>query len=92
MLITNGHLPYDEFDISSPVSLFSLLHNNIARFWDKQSKLIRNFHTTFSSELQEIFVGMTKGNVKERWTIDKIKKSNWYNQPIYKGDDLVKAV
>lgn len=46
----------------------------------------------FSPEFIELLNGMLKENPSERFTIDDIKKSKWYNGPTYTMDELRKEI
>mmetsp|Transcript_15387 Transcript_15387/g.13124 ORF Transcript_15387/g.13124 Transcript_15387/m.13124 type:complete len:103 (-) Transcript_15387:722-1030(-) len=92
MLATNGVLPYREHEKDMPNSLFTLLQHNPDKFFETHSKTLKKFHQIFTPEFKELFLGMTRADPKDRWTLEKIKKSSWYNKIIYLKSELPKAV
>jgi len=88
VLKSGGTIPYAENVSPNSTNLLDLLHNNNAEFWKVQCKIQNKPSSHFSPEFRELFNGMTKEKPKERFTIQDIKKSAWYNGSIMTADQL----
>jgi len=81
-------LPYsEEYPERNGFQLQELLVNGDPKYWDGMKKLCGK-RIKFENEFKKMFVSMVKKNPLERATIDDIKKSKWYNGPIYTTEQL----
>jgi serine/threonine protein kinase len=83
-----GALPHYENEDLGRISLYQLLQNNPDYFW-KCHCMIHGYSFTFwDVDFKDLFCCMTKANPLERPSIEQIKKSKWYDAPIYSDDKL----
>jgi len=85
--LKTGNFPYVE-DCKT-MRFEQLLQAEDPEFWDLHSKYHK---TSISESFKELFFMMVKQDVVERATIDEIKKSEWYNGPIYSPEELGKKM
>jgi len=57
------------------------------KYWEGIKK-ISGRNIKFDNDFKQMFLSMVKKNPMERATIDDIKKSKWYNGPIYTPEQL----
>jgi len=88
LLFCGGTRPHTEDCSYQGVDLFGLLHHNNHEFWEKHCEFQNRSQSFFSNDFRELFNGMTMFDPEERLTITQIKKSRWYNGPIYSNDEL----
>jgi len=70
-------------------NLYDLMVNNNERFWDVHcSELLKKDKNFFSDEFKELFNQMVTEKPQDRPNIDQIRKSNWYNGPVFTDDEL----
>mmetsp|Transcript_5177 Transcript_5177/g.4387 ORF Transcript_5177/g.4387 Transcript_5177/m.4387 type:complete len:269 (-) Transcript_5177:214-1020(-) len=82
-----GYAPYLEDQKVEGHDLMSLMFENPSLFWTVHKNFMEEGLVAGDS-FKELFIGMTKKDPAERLTIDEIKKSKWYNQPIYKEEEI----
>jgi len=88
ILKTGGLLPQTEDIPFRNVNLWDLMQTNPKRYFEIQAENLNETPDFFSEEFRELFLGMTKANPNERWTIEDIKKSKWYTGPRYSQSEL----
>jgi len=64
-----------------------LLRKNELEFW-KAHDFFKKMHVYFDEPFKRLFVGMTKENPFERFGLEEIKKTKWYNEPTYKIKEM----
>jgi len=87
-LKTRGLLPHSEGSLVAGINFCELLHNNDPKFWTKHIEVQKREKDFFESDFKELFTAMTKANPNERATLETIKKSKWYNGPVYSGEEF----
>jgi serine/threonine-protein kinase Chk1 len=88
VLKSEGVVPHSETTPFKGIDLFSLLNDNNPEFWKNHCELQRKSVSFFSPDFKELFNGMMKVNVEERFTLDEIKSSAWYQGPFYSSEEL----
>jgi len=92
MMQSQGVLPHLENEKYQGVNLFEALGNDLNLFWKKHIDFHRERVLRFSQEFKDLFIGMTRTHPKERFTIQDIKNSKWYNGEVYSSDELTKKM
>jgi len=90
ILKTRGVFPYIEDKTILGFDLRELIYSNNELFWKKHSEIIEKKSSYFEKDFRLLFNGLVRLNPKTRFKIDDVKKSNWYNGPIYSKKDLQK--
>jgi len=89
---TQGRLPQMEDQMYEGKHLLALMEARSEEFWDVHSKAIQRENDFFDSDFRELFLGMTRVNPKERFTIQDIKSCKWYNGPVYNTQELKELI
>lgn len=84
---SRGFLPHLENQTYKGIDLYGLMRNDNEKFWEVHSGIQKN-QDFYSPEFRELFNLMTKTKPHERATIQDIKKSAWYNGPVYSVSEL----
>lgn len=87
-LHTRGFFPYPEAEEGKENELAKMLSENPDDFWNVHCSVQKKNKEFFSDDFKEIFRMMTHPDPTKRCEIDRIKRSNWYNGPIYEMDQL----
>jgi Serine/threonine protein kinase len=85
-VLVTGYFPYFEDSIVDNYNLEELLRNEDPKFWEFHME-IQPRKITFSDSFKTLFLNMVKEDVVERATLEEVKKSTWYNEPIYTIDE-----
>ena len=85
---TKGMLPHAEDNRVNGIDFAGLLYTNTNEFWNKHCEIQKVNHDTFDQDFKDLFTGMIRLNPSERLTIQQIKKSKWYNGPVYTAEEL----
>jgi len=88
ILKTGGILPYGEDDDYQGVNLYNLLLCNTNEFWRIHSRFHKKGMDTFDEPFKQLFISMVSADPSKRISIEDIKKSKWYNEPIYSDEEL----
>jgi len=88
ILVSGGIIPHTEDHLYKGVNLFWLLNNDDEEFWQRHCQFQNKKPSDFSYDFRELFHGMTEFDPEERFTIDQIKNSRWYNGPVYSDKEL----
>jgi len=89
VLKTGGKLPYNESKQYKGIDFFNLFHNDNSTFWKKQCEIQRKHFSFFRTDFKGLIIKMMKFKPEERATIEDIKRSSWYNGPVYTPEELV---
>ena len=87
-VLNSGFFPYIEDVRIEGHDLQELMKAEDPNFWEIHRKLQKNSYIDFSPSFKELFFSMVKSDVVERATIEDIKKSHWYNGPIYSPKEV----
>jgi len=88
-ILIAGSFPFLEEDDNQAQPLFRydmFLQNNDA-FWE-ENEAILDGKFMWSKNLRDLLNKMWAQNPSERITLEQVKKSNWYNEPVYTNDEL----
>jgi len=88
MFKSKGTLPQTENVTYNGKNLFELMQNDEEGFWNTHCQLQKKDQEFFDSDFKELFIGMTKTTPSERFTLEDIKKSKWFNGPVYSNKEL----
>lgn len=87
-LKTRGMLPHAEDSRVAGVDFAGLLYTQNSEFWKKHCEVQKKNVSFFDEDFKALFNSMVSLNPKERATIQQIKKSKWYNGPVYTNEEL----
>ena len=87
-LKTRGLFPHSENKIVCGVNLFQLLYEDNSQFWTKHAEILEVEESFFEKEFRELFNGLIEINPELRLKAHEVKKSEWYNGPIYTKEEL----
>jgi len=83
-----GNFPQSEESLIDGYNLLNLMFENPDLFWETHTRLQNKGDDFFESSFRELFLGMTQIDPKKRYTIQDIKKSEWYNGTVYTSSEL----
>ena len=86
--LVTGAFPYIEKGLVEGHDLFDLLMKEYPRFWEIHQEFLKK-KVSFSEDFKELFKMMVKCDPNERATLEQVKKSAWYNGPIYTTEEVV---
>ncbi len=86
-----GLLPYIEEVLVKGYNLFELLKAGDSTYWNVMAEL-NNPDLRFDDDFKELFMSMVKADPEKRASIEDIKKSRWYQGPIYTNKELVELL
>lgn len=79
-----GFIPYVE-ETEKGLDVLHLMRNCPKMFWKKHSNLQGSI---FDDDFKTLFMGMVAFKPEERMSIQQIKESKWYKQPVYTQEEL----
>jgi len=88
IFMSNGYIPYTEEKSPSGVDLYPLLKQEDPKFWEHHTRFQKQTPDFFGEDFKELFMSMIKTDSSKRSTIESVKKSNWYNGPVYNSEEL----
>jgi serine/threonine protein kinase len=83
-LLVGKYIPFYE---SCP-KLQRLLYESPRDYWRVVEEKCIRFHGKFSDSFKLLFEGMTKEKPEDRWSLDEIRASKWYNDEVYAEKDI----
>lgn len=83
--------PFMEGAEGAQVQSYEEFSTGSDRYWKGIEKMFRK-KVVFSESLKELLNGMWAKNEEERMSLDEVKRSRWYNEPIYSQEELRVAV
>ena len=92
LLKTRGTLPHTEGMKYKGVNLFELMNEDNDKFWKTHLEFLGEEDNFFDEDFKNLFNSMTKKKAKDRASIQEIKKSKWYNGPIYDDKELIRVM
>jgi len=87
-LKSGGIIPHTESAPFKGIDFLDLLNNNPSKFWRRHCEIQQKQMSEFSMDFRDLVIGMLKSDPEERWTLQKIKESRWYNDVVYSEDEL----
>jgi len=91
-LKTGGFIPYSEEKSSRGVDFYPLLKEESPKFWEFHCLYQKKSPDFFDEEFKELFLSMVKTDSTKRATIEDVKKSKWYNGPIYSKEEMIEIM
>ncbi len=88
VLKSGGVIPHAEESIYKGINLLELLESDIEEFFKTHSLIQGKDEEFYDQDFKELFKMMMNSNPKERATINDIKKSKWFQGPIYTDESL----
>jgi serine/threonine protein kinase len=85
VLFNGKHLPYNEGSLFREIDLYVLLQQNPNKFWSVHETILKS---SFPCDFKELFIGMTRGDVDKRFTLEDVKSNSWYNGEIYTPEEM----
>jgi len=85
---SGGVLPHSENKLFRGMNLFEMMNTNNDLFWAKHCEVQNRTPEFFDADFKNLFNAMVRFNPSERITIEGIKKSAWYNGPVYTPEEL----
>mmetsp|Transcript_40418 Transcript_40418/g.35876 ORF Transcript_40418/g.35876 Transcript_40418/m.35876 type:complete len:331 (+) Transcript_40418:50-1042(+) len=88
ILKSGGAFPHLENKNHQGVNLFNLLVLDKNDFWEQHEKFEQKEKGFYTPEFRELFEGMTSWDAEERWSLKKIRESEWLDGDVYSQDEL----
>jgi serine/threonine protein kinase len=88
ILKSGGIYPHSENNTLEGIDLVDLMYNSNTEFWRKHCEIQERESSFYDRDFKELFNSMVKYNPDERCTLEDIKKSKWYNGPVYSGIEM----
>ena len=89
---SGGILPHSEKQLYKGMNLFSLLDEANSVFWQKHCEIQGKSAQFFDIEFRKLFNACVSVNPNERPSLSDIKKSKWYNGPVYSQQEVTKLM
>mmetsp|Transcript_28135 Transcript_28135/g.24876 ORF Transcript_28135/g.24876 Transcript_28135/m.24876 type:complete len:159 (-) Transcript_28135:414-890(-) len=80
--LKTGGVPYVEDECIEGFDLQELLYEKDVMFWEIHM-MFQQEKINFEPEFVELFLSMTEKDASKRSGLEEIKKSKWYNGPVY---------
>jgi serine/threonine protein kinase len=87
-IFKTGGFPCLEDVLIEGHNLNELMLNDDSQFW-KVHKKIQNKNVVLDQDFKDLFMSLVKRNSSKRASLEDIKKSKWYNGPIYRDCEMV---
>jgi len=88
VMMSGGIAPHTEYATFKGIKLFDLLNHENEEFWRQHCEIQKKSPSFFSASFRELINGMMKFDPKERFTVQDVKKSEWYNGPVLTQKEL----
>jgi len=85
---SGGVLPHSENKIFRGMNLFDMMNRDNRNFWQKHAEIQNKSLEYFDEDFKALFNSMTRFHPSERISLEQIKKSNWYNGPVFTNQEL----
>ncbi|RYZ77970.1 MAG: hypothetical protein EOP04_30575, partial [Proteobacteria bacterium] len=85
---SGGVLPHSENKIFRGMNLFDMMNRDNRNFWQKHAEIQNKQVEYFDEDFKALFNSMTRFHPSERISLEEIKKSNWYNGPVFTDQEL----
>jgi len=86
-----GGFPCLEDTLVENEDLYGLMFDEEEKFWEVHNNIHKS-KIQFEDDFKELFMSLVKANSNERATISDIKKSKWYQGPVYTPEELTKKL
>jgi len=68
--------------------LYGLLRHDIDKFWEVHRGIQKSEKEVFDENFRGLFEGMVKSKPSDRFSIKKIKETEWYKGSVYTDEEL----
>lgn len=85
---SGGVLPHSENKLFRGMNLFDMMYNDNEVFWKKHCEIQNKPPEYFGEDFKALFNAMVRFESQERISIKDIKRTKWYNGPIYTSQEL----
>jgi len=85
---SSGKLPHSEHIPYEGMNLWEMMYEDNQKFWKVHSKIQEKPMSFFDEDFKNLFNMMTSLRPCDRPKIKEIKKSKWYNGPVYSKEEL----
>jgi len=92
ILKSGGIYPHSENTPLEGIDLVDLMYNNNSEFWNKHCEIQEKSPSFYEKDFRDLFNAMVRFNPEDRITIKEIKKTKWYNGPVYTPTELHKKM
>jgi len=92
VLKSGGILPQSEDQLYKGKLIFDILEENPEEFWKMHSELLECSPDFWSEQFKSMFISMVEWDPENRATLQDIKRSEWYNGPIYQYNELCEVM
>ena len=89
---SGGILPHSENQLYKGMSLFKLLNEENSVFWQRHCEIQGKSEQFFDTEFKKLFNACLSVDPAKRPSIAEIKKSKWYNGPVYSQLEAAKIM
>jgi len=86
-----GGFPCLEDTLVENEDLYGVMFDEEEKFWEIHDKIHKS-KIQFEDDFKELFMSLVRANPNERATISDIKKSKWYQGPVYTPEELTKKL
>lgn len=87
LLKCGGVLPYSEED-ENGLAMFDMMVRKSESFWDTHCHIQKRSASFFDADFKSLFSSMISFKPSKRSSLKEIKKSAWYNGPVYSQAEL----
>jgi len=87
-LLSKGVIPHAENSLYKGIDFFNLLNNDNPEFWRKHCEVQGQSSSVFSKNFRELFNGMLKLDPEQRFTVQDVKNSEWYNEEVLTMEEV----
>lgn len=89
---SGGILPHSERQLYKGMNLFNMIHEENTLFWQKHCEIQGKSQQFFDTDFRRLFNACVSVDPSERPSIAEIKKSKWYNGPVYSPQEYSKLM
>lgn len=90
LLLSGGIYSHLEHEYFRGYKMFQLLYEDSNKFWEIHDEIQSQKNNSFSNEFKRLFEGMSNADPQQRFTIEQIKRDDWFNGEIYSSSELSK--
>lgn len=88
ILKSRGIYPHAEDDGPDNGEYVDMMYQDNYGFWEKHCEMEERDRSFYDRSFRQLFNNMVKEKPHHRWNLKQIKKSKWYNGPVYSPEEL----
>jgi len=77
---------------SKGIDLYTLLKHEDSKFWEYHALFQKRSVDFFDEDFKKLFSSMIKNDYSKRITIEEVKRSKWYNGPVYTNEEVAEVM